>query len=272
MALDFLKQLFGGSQTQQQSTSTPIDMTPDAFKSLQSPLSSMLLNYSQNQPQYSGPTVAPITAPEQNILSGMQADPSAGMRTNYMSDVMSGKYLPGAGGNPFLDEAIRAAQRPTLEGLTETLGRVLPGRFTQAGQFTQPQGSSAFDRAGAIATRGAASALGDIATNMSFGNYEAERGRQQQTVQLSQQEVDNTIKNLQAQGLPRMIQDLGIERGMAMFQANTQALLEALKLIAGVASPTIANQSQSTGSAEQTGGAAAAFKNVFGGNGTPMPK
>lgn len=265
--LSTFAQIFGGQQQQQQSTSTPVDMTPGAFKGLQGPLADMLLQYTKNQPQYSGPTVAPITAPEQGILSGMQNDQSPGQRQGYLGDVMSGKYLPGQGGNPFLDEAIRAAQRPTLEGLTETLGRTLPGRFTAAGQFTQPQGSSAFDRAAAIATRGAANALGDIATNMSFGNYESERGRQQQAVQLSQQEVDTTIKNLQAQGLPRMIQDLGIERGMAMFQANTQALLEALKLIGGVASPTIATQGQSTSTGENTPGAIAGFKNLFAGGG-----
>jgi hypothetical protein len=80
--------------------------------------------------------------------------------------------------NPYLARMIEAAQRPTIQALEETLSRTLPGRFTQAGQFVQPQGSSAFDRAAAIASRGAGDTMGDIAGRLSFDTYEAERARE----------------------------------------------------------------------------------------------
>lgn len=209
--------------------------------------------------------------------------------------------------SPFLRAAIEAAQRPTMEALTETLGRELPGRFTQAGQFIQPQGSSAFDRAAAIATRGASNTLGDIATNISYQALEGARGREasaleselgrrftgQQSAldrQLSEvtnirglqnteregirdraltqtegfrnraleaakslpgvnaQEVDTLIKNLQAQGLPRLIQDQGITRGLELFNTRLDALIKTLGITAGVTAPTISQQSDSKSS------------------------
>lgn len=247
---DVVKMLFGGSSTKQQSTSTPVDMTPGEFTALRGPFADTLKALlTSGGPEYTGPMFSPITGTEQNILGDLNTQAGTGTaRAGYLNNVINGGFLPGQpGSNPFLQAAIEAAQRPTLQGLEETLSRTLPGRFTQAGQFVQPGGSSAFDRAAAIATRGAADAIGDIATKISAGNYEAERGRQQEAVQLSRQEVDASISNLQAQALPRMIQELGIERGLALFQQKTQAVLDLLKTIGGVTSPTVANKGTSTG-------------------------
>lgn len=107
------------------------------------------------------------------VTSGVNPIQSA---IDYYSRVTGGEFLDT--GNPFLQSAIQAAQRPTLQGLEESLSRSLPGRFTaEGGQFVQPQGSSAFDRAAALATRGVSQSIADIATNMGFGAYESERGR-----------------------------------------------------------------------------------------------
>jgi hypothetical protein len=90
---------------------------------------------------------------------------------------------------------------------------------------------------------------------MSFQGYESERGRQQQAIQFSQQEVDKTISNLQAQALPRLIEDLGVERGIELFKARTQELLAALQSISSLASLNqVAGQSQSTGENTSFGG------------------
>lgn len=242
--VDFLASLFGGSQQ----SSTPTDMTPDAFKSLQGPfaqyLSTMLSQ--GGGPKYQGPLQANMGANEGDLLGQLMGQTNPGnARGQLLDKTMSGGFLPGQpGANPFLDAAIRAAQQPTMQGLTETLTRDLPGRFTAAGQFIQPQGSSAFDRAAAIATRGAADASANIATNMSSQAYESERGRQQQAIPLSQQEVQSTISNLQAQALPRMIQENGIDRGISLFKDQTQQLMQILGILAGVTQPTIASQSQ----------------------------
>lgn len=169
------------------------------------------------------------------------------------------------GQNPFLQSYIQAAQRQTSQALEETLGRTLPGRFAMAGQRTQPGQSSAFDRAAAIATRGTADALGDIATNISYDAYSDAANREAEAVnselqrrsqtansamdrstQVQSQEVDNLIKNLQAQALPRMIEDLGIERGMEVFNNRVNSLLSTLGIAAGATRPVIASEGKSS--------------------------
>lgn len=267
MGFDLFKAIFGGSTSTQQSTSTPLDMTPQEFQGMRGPFATELMKMlsAGGGPQYGGPLNADETANEQAIRGDLMNTTGPGTaRSGYLQDTIGGKFLPGqAGANPFLDAAITSAQRPTMRNLEETLGRALPGRFTQAGHFTQSNaagqgGSSAFDRAAAIATEGAANAMKDIASNMSFGAYEGERGRQQQAVALDQQEVDATVKNLQAQALPRLIQELGIERGLALFTQRNQQLMEFLKVLGGVTAPTIGNQQQMTANKEDYG------KGVFG--------
>lgn len=247
----------GSSQT------VPVDLTPQAFQDLQSPFSSVLqgllgtsgTDTYANIPTYSGPTAGTITPNEQATLNQLQdlTGPNAQggvdqVAKDYYTQSVQGKYLEN-GTNPFLQSAIEAAQRPTQQALEETLSRTLPGRFTQAGQFVQPQGSSAFDRAAALATRDAGQTLADIATNMSFASYDAERNRQQDSAgaltTVSQQEVDNTLKNLQAQALPRLIQEYGIERGMQEYQTRVSAFVDLLKVVGATSSPTIANSSTS---------------------------
>lgn len=240
--------------------------------------------------------------------------------------------------NPMMQAYIEATQRPILEGLEETLSRTLPGRFTQAGQFIQQgEGSSAFDRAAAIATRGAAQAQADIGTRIGFETLESERGRQftaqegarqreaeamaqelerrgmygeaararqdaaleaergrafeggeaqrQREAQMlaaeqqrqgeygeaergrqftagesaqdraldaakalpgvSRAEIDTTIANLQAQALPRLIEQLGIEQGVEQFQNQMNELLAILGIGAGVTAPVIGQESKS---------------------------
>lgn len=258
-----VRTLFGGSNASQssQSTSTPTDVQDPAYQALRPDLANFLKSYlSTGGPEYQGPLNAPIGANEQTQLDTLmgQTGPNT-QRQGVISDTLAGKFLPGQqGSNPFLESAIQAAQRPTFQGLEETLSRALPGRFTAAGQFTQPQGSSAFDRAAAIASRGAADAAADIATKMSYAGYEGERSRQQEAVTLDRQEVDSTVQNLQAQALPRLIQELGIERGLAEFQRRTTALLQVLQTIGGVSAPVIGNTQQSSSQ-----GTATANKGIF---------
>jgi hypothetical protein len=245
--MSLLRNLFGGSKSTQTSTSTPVDTTPEELRGLRQPFVTALSSVLQGEgrPAYQGPFVAGITDPERRGLTSVEGSANDPTRRNLLTATQGGAFLDQ--GNPFLQAAIQAAQRPTLQGLSETLTRDLPGRFTQAGQFTQPKGSSAFDRSAAIATRGAADAMGDIATKMSFQGYEAERGRQQQSIQLGQQEVDTMIKNLQAQGLPRLIEDLGIERGLQEFQSRVGSLLQALQIAAGAPIAQQGTQQTSTG-------------------------
>lgn len=333
---------FGGGSSK--STSTPVDMTPDAFKNLQGPLAQRLaglLGFSTTMPQpttgtkgfnpngaptgqpngpntftnsnwtngdhqgmprgtpgpvvgsrvgpptavqpgqpgyspmtqtmgnqqntsglngiptYDGPLTAPLGANEKTILDKLMAnangtapdsDATAGLK-EFLRRGLDGNA---ATDNPFLQSYIEAAQRPTMQGLEETLTRALPGRFTQNGQFVQPQGSSAFDRAAAIATRGAADASGDIATKISYNQVNDAQNRGLDAAKalpgVNAQEVDTMVKNLQAQALPRLIQENGIERGLALFNTRLDGLLKTLGITAGVTQPTIANEGKSKSS------------------------
>lgn len=251
-----MQELFGGST----STQEPKDVTPPELQQLRSPFASAISNlfnfnniptYNPNATNGTGavPT-APITSNEQTLLNTMMGQLNDPTRADLLQKTLSGYFLPGQeGSNPFLQATIEAAQRPTLQGLEETLSRALPGRFTQAGHFTNPQGSSAFDRAAAIATRGASQTLGDIATNIASGAYTSERGNQNEALKLQSQDVQTTINALQAQALPRLIQQYGIDQGMEQFKTRIQAVLQALQTASG----TLVNVGQSGKSTSSNG-------------------
>lgn len=256
-----MQELFGGGKQKSESVSTPVDATPSEFASLRGPFADLLKGILSGSPgaakvegvpEYKGPVTAPVTSAEQALLTQLQGL-KGGVGGDLLKDTVAGKYTD-PNSNPFLKSFIEAAQRPTLQGLEETLTRSLPGRFTAAGQFVQPQGSSAFDRAAAIATRGVADAVGDIATKIGYGAYEGERGRQQEAIKLGQAEVDTTIKNLQAQALPRLIQQYGLDVGLQQFRDRLNALLSVLGVTANVTRPNIAQQASSTSSGSSSTG------------------
>lgn len=262
--MGFLTSLFGGGESKSKSSSKPVDVTPPEISGLRSPFADALKALMGTStggglsgiPSPEGPLVAPITQGEQDALSSLSVnDPLSQARKSYLTDTIGGKFLPGQpGSNPFLQASIEAASRPILQGLTDLLTRELPGRFTQAGQFVNPQGSSPFDFAAARATGDTAAALGKIGTDMAFQGYETERGRQQEAVQIGQQEVQTMLTNLQAQALPRLIQDQGIERGQKIFQERLNALLQALGVITQAPLQTIGNEQKSKStSSEQKG-------------------
>lgn len=286
----FMQVLTGGSRQSQSASSSPVDVTPTTFSDLRQPFADVLSSLlgmggmtrfnertKQNEevtteplkgiPNYTGQYTAPVSAAEQIILDNLQnmTGPNTA-RSSYLNDLVSGKYVNPAS-NPFLDAYIRAAQQPTLQGLTETLTRDLPGRFTAAGQFVNPQGSSAFDRAAAIATRGAADAISKIATDIGYNAYNSERGFQNQGVQLGQQEVNTTISNLQAQALPRLIQQYGLDQGVAEFRNRINSLIQILSLVGGVTQPRVGQTSYSSGSATQNRGLTQGFNDVLSGLG-----
>ncbi len=248
---------FGFNKSKSKSSSDPVDLTPQAFKDLQGPFADVLRQLigggdsgtaQGGVPIAEGPFTAPIGGGEQTLLDQLLAQAGGtptGTSQTLLSDTAQGDFLKS---NPFLQAQIEAAQRPGLQGLEELLTRVLPGRFTQAGQFTQPEGTSAFDRAAAIATRGVAQASADIASQLAFAGFEAERGRQQEAAialpQVTETEVNTLISNLQAQALPRLIEQFGLEAGTAAFNEQINALLQVLAITQGATQPTIGQESK----------------------------
>jgi len=246
---ELMRTMFGGSEQKQQSTSAPVDLNP--FKDLRGDFGSTLqsLYKSGGAPGYSGPFTGDINDAQRRAMAGSESLAFDPTRSQYLQDSMMGKFLPGqAGGNPFFTAAVEAAQRPTLQGLQRTLSRGLPSQFAMAGQQTGPRGSSAFDRAGNIAIEGAQNMVGDIATKMGNEAWTGGRALQQNAVQLQQQDLEGMIKNLTAQSLPMEVQERGIGRAMESHNKRLESLMQALQLMAGITSPNIANQQQSTGS------------------------
>lgn len=260
-------------------------------------------------PGYNGQVSAPITGNESNLLSQLMG--TSGLNDtarSALNGILSGNGagVPGvtaatidpaavASGfsattdNPLLQAYITAAQRSTMDNLAHTL--VSNGsNFTANGQFVQPGGSSAFDRAQALATQSAANAMGDIASNIGYQGYELNQQLNQQTQQanaanalqallgnqssgltaqqsnqsaglqeqqnvtsaanaqgnLSSSEVSSLVSNLQAQALPRLIEQYGLDQGLQMFNNQVNDLLTILQTGAGVTSPVIANESKSS--------------------------
>lgn len=232
---------FGYNQAEGESSSESRDVTPEQIAELRDPFANALRNIYTGGPgsSYTGPLTSSMTGGQTSAISNITNQANDPTRQAYLRSVMQGNFLPGQpGANPFFDAAVQAAQRPTLQGLQETLTRSLPGRFNLAGHQINSQhgagggGSSAFDRAGAIATRGAADAIGDIATNMGNQQYGQERGLQNQAAALSQQEIQGLNTALQAESLPQMIEDMGVQRGMQQFNERMRSLLQALAMIA----------------------------------------
>ena len=88
-----MKKLFGGSESKQQSTSTPIDMTPEDFKGLRPGFAeelTKLLNQGGTG-DYDGPLTAGLTPGEQQMLDRLRNE--GGTRRALLDDTLSGSSL-----------------------------------------------------------------------------------------------------------------------------------------------------------------------------------
>lgn len=256
--------LFGGSQSTQgtQSTSQSVNETNPALSSLATPLSGslsqLLQQWGVSGPQYTGQTVAPLTGNQNSLLNSSTLTQPGAASNQYIGSVLNGSYMPGQPNqNPFTNAAIQGANTATNEGLATTLGNTLPGRFTANGQFIQPNttgngGSSAFDTAAALATQSAANA--DASNAASIENNAYNVGVQQQTAAagLDQTAVNTSVQALQAQALPQLVQQYGLDQGVQLFQTGITNLLSLLQTIGAVQSPVLGTDAQSTGTAQST--------------------
>ncbi len=259
--MSFFGDLFGGTESSQ--TSGPVDVTPPAFKALQQPVADILKNLFGGQLGFAGGSFggvqdparfsAPLAGQESQLLTQLgglfQGGGATGQAQSFLQSVLSGQGLDPAS-NPFLQATIQSAQRPLIEQFQDITLPRLQSDFTAAGQRIQPEGSSAFDRSAALATRGLTNALGDIATTLSGQNFQQERNRQTQAVtqasQLQTADVQNTIAGLQAVALPRLIEQFGIDRGLEEFNRRIQTVLAAIQLAQGLPLQTIAQESSAT--------------------------
>jgi hypothetical protein len=188
--------------------------------------------------------VQPISAQEQGIVNQIAnaqlagGSPEALAAQDLRTRTIQGEFL-----QP--DQAtLDALNRPVVRAFEEAR-RGDVGAFTRAGQNIQE--SSPFFRARGIAQEGLAGALANTNAQL-FLN---ERGIQAQTAQEATaqdaQRVQTAVQSLQATALPRLVQDLGIERGLQAFDARRDALLAFFQGVAGVTDESIGQKSSQFG-------------------------
>lgn len=253
------------------------DITPSQFRNLRGPTAGALQGILEGGgvPAFEGPMFAPITGTEQNLVD--QIGQMAGQRSELtdaarqqMQQTISGANLSPES-NPFLAQTIDAASRPIIENFEQDTLPGLRSLFTRSGQQVQNLGSSPFAEALARERVGVANALGDVGTEIAGQNFQAERSRQQQATQAAPQfdraELDRVVQGLQSVALPRMIEQLGIDRGLEEFRRRQQSLLQAIQAAGSLGSPQTVQTPGTQGSTGLVGGLATG---IAGGAGGPI--
>lgn len=237
----------------ERSRSRARDITPAEFVSLRQPVADTLRFLLTGGPEFTGPFVAPLAQQEIDLLAsleGTERTPAEQAGQETLTRTARGDFLR-PGSNPFLQDAIRSAQRPLVEAFSED-ARALRGGFTAAGQRIQD--SSPFARAEAIRERALANALADVSTQLTATNFFNERQLQQRASEIAGQvrsgEVQRLIAQLQAQALPRLIEQLGIDRGLEEFRRRAAVIENAAALGVGATSATPVTETKARGREE----------------------
>ncbi len=201
-----------------------------------------------------------------------------------LGELVSGRTLdPNA---PFIQNQIQAATRPIFEAFEDDLGN-LTSAATQAGQFVQPGSSSPFELARARLQTGVANAIGDTSAGIVTQNLNRERDRQLNLTGL----LGNTFESgenralnaatgqpafqrgqlggltdaLNISALPRMITQLGLDRGLDQFNTQQGNLLNLLGLGLNSSAPQTVSIPGTEGSTGLLGGALQAGATALGG-------
>lgn len=189
-----------------------------------------------------GAFVAGMSPAEKRQLSAMNT--LAAQRDNTL-DKHYGRALDAAeqldpDANPFTQKVVAAAQRPLVQAnRRENLER--QGVFARAGH-SLPE-SSPFHTAQAIGQEAYYNALGDTAAKIHGQQYQGAQDRMQTAAtglsQLNQIRFQRGLENLTAQALPRLIEQQGIDKGVADFNFRINLLSQILGMATGAASPTL---------------------------------
>lgn len=225
--------------------SRPYDYTPSEFVNLRDEVSEtidMILR-TGGGPRYPGPFVAPITEAELENLSWLQ-DLQAPTRAQDLGEDLRERTLAGdfldPESNPFLRDYVRAAQEDVRESYDEgeMARRAL---FARAGHSLPS--SSPFAHAQVKGQDEYGEAISDIATQVYAGAYAAERELQTVAMDQERQAVAQrwiiAIQNLEAQALPRLIAQMGIDRAIEEHYRRQELLMAALGVGGQLTEPTL---------------------------------
>jgi hypothetical protein len=199
----------------------------------------------QTQPQFfPGQT---YVSPSQQTLDALAAQEQIARAAPSSLQAAQESYMRGLGGlgataggaflmgNPYQQMAIEAATRPIMQQYEEQTMPGIASGFSRAGRY----GSGAMERAQGRAAEATGRAIGDVASNIAYSGYEAERGRQQQAItqQINAAQMAPQIYGQQflpSQQLGQIgaareaISALPLQEQMARFQFSQQAPRESL--------------------------------------------
>lgn len=218
-------------------------LVPKPYRNLQGGLAGLISQLIGGQsapslagiPGYEGQTTAPVSGNENDLLAALMGTTSANAgttnRDSLLAGILGGDYLS-VDRNPNLAGAIEAAIRPVRSEFQNVVTPTLRAKFTMAGQQIQGDGSSPFDRASALAGQSYLDKIGDISKQIASDQYQQERQLQTQAItqqtQANTAQVNDLVTNLQAQALPRMVEQYGLDKGIELFNQRVQALLSIL--------------------------------------------
>jgi hypothetical protein len=194
---------------------------------------------------------APMTPGEEGALTRLNSmltgDPNQILADDVISRTLGGEYL-----SPETNPGFADLLRYTNQTISEEFDRedlAQRGLFARAGQEL-PE-SSPFAHASGELSKARMDAIGKNTAAMTTGLYESERGRMTQAVEQrranAEFEFTRQIEGLRANALPRLIDELGFERGFSEYTARINALMAALGVTADVTAPATGADSRSSG-------------------------
>lgn len=230
----------GGSSSRSRSR----DATPKIFKKQRERILEQLnQRIDGNVPSVQGPFIAPVSAGEQAGLDALQANVFGDTGLGAAQDQYLTQTLTQSGENPFLQATIDAAIRPILENaqLQELRDR---SAFAGAGQKLSRSSAFAEDRANAV--RDTERAVGDVAAQLAFQEFENRRQQQAQAVELANSRFAEQRQAISTLALPRLVEQYGIEKGNEEMVRRFNVIEAALNQLAQLASPRVVTLSSSS--------------------------
>jgi hypothetical protein len=201
---------------------------------------------------------APMTLGETDALEGLgrlnEGSENEMLSSDLMRRTLSGDFLS-RDSNPELADLIRFTNKEINSAFNDQ-GLATKSLFARAGQ-TLPE-SSPFSDAAAKLEAGRLDAIGKNVSTMAAANYQAERDRQVQAVEQTRAtagfEFSRQLEFLQANALPRLIDEIGFDRAFTEFQTRLAALSQALGIAAGITSPALGVETMASGGGVLSGG------------------
>ena len=218
------------------------DLTPFEFASKRGFVADTLAGQARgNVPGIDGPFVAGITQGEKAGLNAFQQASFGPGGIGSSADSTLQGILSGSQ-SPELQNVIDAAIRPVLENaeLQELRDR---SQFTGSGQ--KIQGSSAFAEDRMRSLRDTQRQVGDISSQIAFQDFQQRQAAQIQAAGLVSARLNDQREAISTLALPRLIEQLGIDKGNEELARRMQVIQESLLTLGDLGRPTLGQFSRS---------------------------